>query len=146
MATNKIIKNNLSIRNGLFVDKRGSFWYKNDVLHREDGPAIELKNGNKHWFIEGKRHREDGPALIFFKTQKYFKEDLLHREDGPAINEGNFGSNIEEWYYKGQRHRLDGPAFINHYNKTKQWYYKGKYIKCSNKEEFNRLIKLIIFI
>ena len=31
--------------------------------HREDGPAVEYANGNKHWFLNGKRHREDGPAV-----------------------------------------------------------------------------------
>ena len=31
-------------------------------LHREDGPAIEYHNGNKHWYINGVRHRTDGPA------------------------------------------------------------------------------------
>ena len=32
-------------------------------LHREDGPAIEYANGNKHWYLNGKLHREDGPAI-----------------------------------------------------------------------------------
>jgi hypothetical protein len=34
------------------------------LLHREDGPALELTDGRKEWFIKGKRHRGDGPALI----------------------------------------------------------------------------------
>jgi hypothetical protein len=38
-------------------------WYKNDQLHREDGPAVEYPNGSKCWYKNGKRHREDGPAI-----------------------------------------------------------------------------------
>ena len=40
-------------------------WYINGVLHREDGPAIELKNGTKYWIIDGERHRLDGPACVY---------------------------------------------------------------------------------
>ena len=40
-------------------------WYKNGVLHREDGPAMELINEDKHWYINGERHREDGPAIEY---------------------------------------------------------------------------------
>jgi len=31
------------------------FWYFNDELHREDGPAIEEADGTKHWYYHGKR-------------------------------------------------------------------------------------------
>ena len=37
----------------------------NDLLHKEDGPAIEFANGTKSWYIHGKRHREDGPAMEY---------------------------------------------------------------------------------
>jgi hypothetical protein len=33
-------------------------------LHREDGPAIEWKDGRIEWFLFGKLHRVDGPAVI----------------------------------------------------------------------------------
>lgn len=39
------------------------YWLKNK-LHREDGPAIECKDGSKFWFQNGERHRTDGPAVI----------------------------------------------------------------------------------
>jgi hypothetical protein len=29
-------------------------WYKNEVLHREDGPAVEYANGNKQWYLNNK--------------------------------------------------------------------------------------------
>ena len=28
-------------------------WYKDGKLHREDGPAVELKNGLKEWYKDG---------------------------------------------------------------------------------------------
>ena len=36
-----------------------------NILHKEDGPAVEWKHGKKEWWINGKRHREDGPAIIY---------------------------------------------------------------------------------
>ena len=27
------------------------YWYKNDKLHRENGPAIEYFDGSKYWYI-----------------------------------------------------------------------------------------------
>jgi len=29
-------------------------WFKNGVIHRSDGPAMELKNGDKVWALNGK--------------------------------------------------------------------------------------------
>ena len=51
-------------------------WYKGDLLHRTDGPAVEKANGTKEWWVNGERHREDGPAV--------------ERRDG-----------TKEWWYKG---------------------------------------------
>ena len=28
-------------------------WYRNDKLHREDGPAIEYVDGTKEWWLNG---------------------------------------------------------------------------------------------
>ena len=30
------------------------YWYLNDRLHREDGPAVERANGYKYWYLNGK--------------------------------------------------------------------------------------------
>ena len=45
------------------VYKNRTVWYLNGKYHREDGPAIEYKNGDKAWWLNGNRHREDGPAI-----------------------------------------------------------------------------------
>ena len=69
------------------IDKHGNkFWYLNDKLHREDGPAVEYTNGIKEWWLNGKYHREDGPALEYANGDKFwYLNGKWHREDGPAI-------------------------------------------------------------
>ena len=32
-------------------DNGTKFWYLNDKLHREDGPACEYANGDKFWYL-----------------------------------------------------------------------------------------------
>jgi len=39
------------------------YWFLNDRLHREDGPAIELASGTTEWYLNDRLHREDGPAI-----------------------------------------------------------------------------------
>jgi len=52
------------MKNGKIIDELGDIhYYKDDVYHREDGPAVECANGSKFWWVDGKRHREDGPAM-----------------------------------------------------------------------------------
>ena len=46
------------------------FYYLNNLLHRDDGPAIELANGTKCWYKNGQRHRIDGPAIEHYNGNK----------------------------------------------------------------------------
>jgi len=84
-------------------------WYLNDVLHREDGPAIESADGTKSWYLNGERHREDGPAIEWASGDKFwYLNGKLHHEDGPAI-EWAYGTKF--WYLNGEEvteeeHRL----------------------------------------
>jgi len=73
--------------------------YLNDVLHREDGPAVERIDGSKEWHINGKLHREDGPAI-------------------------EYADETKEWYINGERHRTDGPA-VTWANGHKEWWWSG---------------------
>ena len=34
------------------------FWYKNDLLHREDGPAREYSSGKKEYWYNDKKYSE----------------------------------------------------------------------------------------
>jgi hypothetical protein len=51
------------------IDKYGDKFYHKDkemeILHREDGPAIEYSDGDKSWYLNGECHREDGPACEY---------------------------------------------------------------------------------
>jgi hypothetical protein len=69
------------------------FWYSdgtcsynycnNKILHRLDGPAVELADGNKAWYMDGKRHRLDGPAYEYADGSKqWWVEDKWINEEG----------------------------------------------------------------
>ena len=75
------------------IDKDGDKFYYSDkemeILHREDGPAVEYASGSKFsrkssWYLNGMRHREDGPACEwadgykewYLKGIEYSEEDF----------------------------------------------------------------------
>lgn len=66
------------MKNGLFIDRHCTRrWYKDDVLHRTDGPAIEYVDGSASWFVNGARHRVDGPAYIYLgKFQLWYYQGV----------------------------------------------------------------------
>jgi asparagine N-glycosylation enzyme membrane subunit Stt3 len=90
----------------------------NNLLHREDGPAIERYNGDKEWYIKGRLHRENGPAL-------------------------DLANGYKAWYKNGLPHRIDGPA--SEYYSVKSWWMNGIQISCKTQEEFERLMRLKAF-
>ena len=52
------------LKNGLVLDDCDTeYWYVDDILHRDDGPAIVQKDGFQAWFMHGQCHRIDGPAI-----------------------------------------------------------------------------------
>ena len=120
-------------------------YYLNGLLHREDGPAVEHKNGDYDWYLHGKKHREDGPATFYsYGITIWYQNDKMHREGGPAyIHKDYNGRYIKEFYLRGKLyciekacgdtfwyckkdtyHRLDGPA-VEIKNKYKAWYING---------------------
>ena len=46
----------------VFLNSHNVCFSKNNVPHRENGPAVIHINGDEEWYIDGYRHREDGPA------------------------------------------------------------------------------------
>jgi len=46
-------------------------WFKNGEIHKEDGPAIILENGDWQWWLNDQLHRIGGPA-VFVSTQHKF--------------------------------------------------------------------------
>jgi len=70
-------------------------------LHRDDGPAVEMANGDKYWYRNGRLHRDDGPAIETSGGSKYwYRNGRLHRDDGPAIELANGN---EYWCRNGKR-------------------------------------------
>ena len=102
-------------------DNGDVYWHnKEGHLHREDGPAVELAEGDKRWYINGQIHREDGPAMEYPDGAKSWHiNDQLHREDGPAIE---FANGSKSWYLKGFNYTQE------EYNK------KMNPVSCANKE------------
>ena len=107
------------------IDSNGTFWYKEgtNILHREDGPAVEHAEGTKEWWVNGKWHREDGPAVEHAEgTKEWWVDGKVHRLDGPAIE---YANGYKCWYLNGKPHREDGPA-VEHAEGTKEWWVDGE--------------------
>ena len=63
-------------KNGLHVDANGTKrWYKNGLLHRDDGPAVIWSDGRQEWWKDGNWHRDDGPAVICTSGTHYWYKD-----------------------------------------------------------------------
>ena len=117
-------KNTINDQAECIIKNGHETWIKNNMLHREDGPAVTHKDGHKEWFINGDRHRIDGPARVWLDgRQEWWVNGIRHREDGPAVINKDGG---EEWWMNGKLHREDGPACIRF--SFKFWYLNGKRI------------------
>ena len=57
------------------LDSRGmKAWYKNGVLHNENGPAVANANGRKEWWVEGVKLTEEEFDDYVFK--KFLRDSL----------------------------------------------------------------------
>ncbi len=76
-------------------------WYRCDLYHRDNGPAIEdYLAGTKIWYCRGQRHRDDGPAATYRGGDfTWFRHGMVHREDGPA----KVVNGRRSWYLNGKR-------------------------------------------
>ena len=91
---------------------------------------------------EGKIHRDNDPAIISPSCKEWLQNGSYHRLDGPAIENID---GYKEYYINGKRHRTDGPAVVYPIG-NKYWYYNDKLIPVDSQEEFEKYIKLIVFI
>ncbi len=74
--------------------------------------------------------------------QTYLDENgQLHKLDGPALI---YVNGDKSWYKHGRRHRIDGPAI--EWKKVVEWYFEGKKFVCSSQKEFEKHLKLILFL
>lgn len=101
-------------------------WYKDDQVHREDGPAVLKINGIQQWYKNGKLHNENGPATITGNqdgAQRWYINGELHREDGPAIKLENGET---RWYINGSLHRDGDLPAIERPDGTQEWWKNGE--------------------
>lgn len=124
-------------------------WYKNDKLHRDDGPANKMWHNNgrifyEEWFIDGKLHRNNGPSIqAWYKNGNQFyqwwhKSNLLERIDGPAVKQfyENGQDWCEYWCKDGEYHSLNNPAKrvwdINGNLTLEEWWKNGNLVQTPN--------------
>lgn len=110
-------------------------------LHRENGPALILKDGTEKWYCKGKLHRDLGPAAIHpHGLREWYQHGVRHRDTGPAFEMGpeehiwfqdgkmcmiDYADGTREWYKDaGCLHREHGPAII-HADGRQEWYKDG---------------------
>ena len=100
----------------------GVYYYKNNKLHRTDGPAKDCLSGDKYWYLNGKLHRKNGPAIVYSNGDRYwYLNGDLHRTDGPAVERS---SGHKEWWINGKCHRTDGHA-IEYASGSKEFWVDG---------------------
>lgn len=88
------------VKNGRYELTDKIEWYRNGLLHREDGPAVEYFSGTKFWYLDEVLHRESGPAIEYENgTKHWYIYGKHHREDGPAIE---FEDGGKHWYLNGE--------------------------------------------
>lgn len=67
------------MKNGKCVIHDGIAWYRENILHKEDGPAIEWADGTRAFFLNGNQLTEEEFSQWFEKktlqrkTKLYFK-------------------------------------------------------------------------
>jgi len=62
---------------------KSKFYYLNNNLHREDGPAVQYwyENGqlkSKHYYLNNNLHREDGPAYQYWYENGQLKSEFYY--------------------------------------------------------------------
>ena len=100
---------------------------KHTILHRDNGPAVEYKDGSGAWYKDNKLHRVGGPAITLLLTSGnpfYTMEITLHAGD-------------KAWYQNNYLHRTDGPAVERH-NGQKLWYINGNRLTLKEIEEIKK--------
>ncbi len=97
------------MKNGLITSYDSISWYKDDKLHREDGPAVIIFSGERIWYNHGKVHRIDGPAVEGtigdgnIILNKWYYYDIEYDESKHPFNvfrdEYDLQEEYEEWTF-----------------------------------------------
>jgi len=69
-------------------------WINSDnLLHREDGPALVYKNGTEHWYVNGVHHRDNGPASEYADGRR---EWWMNGERMPEVSRQSWWTTLAE--------------------------------------------------
>lgn len=99
-------------------------WYRDEKLHRDDGPALieyypSGKIYSEKWYQNGVLRKEISYWSNGSKKQEvwYNETGQLHRDDGPAVvmYSQNAAKIYEEWRKNGLIWKEDGPAVIEYF-------------------------------
>lgn len=109
-------------------------YYKDDKLHRVDGPA-EIYSGHGYlrscdrieiWYLNGEFHRDNGPSNISSKyidgkwvvvSENYMNNGQNHRADGPSeITYRDNGTIATETYMTNGKYRQGAPCHITYHD------------------------------
>lgn len=125
------------------IDRHGTqLWYKDDELHRVDGPAVIYTDGDIGWFIDGVGIRS---SQLYQQLAGLSDEDMLSlilkygspTKENPEYDEY---TNAQFWYNDYSKlHRTDGPAAI-YSSSIKFWYING--VKITSADEYQQLTSL----
>ena len=47
------------------------YWFLNDKLHREDGPAYEHHNGSKYWYLNDKQAHPESLVDLWLEREVF---------------------------------------------------------------------------
>jgi len=125
--------------NETHVDHNGiKWWYKDGILHREDGPAVEWPHGYQQWWCKGFFvGGGDKPDPVLWE-----RLTSVEANGGPLLNGHIVDTQGTHWWYRdGKHHREDGPAIVR-VDETKVWYFNDEWLG-KNTEGFWKLWDLL---
>lgn len=105
------------IKDGVHTDPRGWVYHiRNELLHREDGPAkFDPEGLEEHWYRNGRLSRDNGnlPTIIYDTGHlEFWDDDGDECEPDHPVRKIENVSVTTEYYSGGKLHRDGGPARI----------------------------------
>lgn len=120
------------------------YWYKNGVLHREDGPCLRKYDGDRiieeEWKINGVFHRIDGPANMYYDDYDYHN-DRPYPKAKKIVEFFIHGQRIDEYLKNSSREEIIYllESFMKTYDKKEIYGIAKDYCySCSNCQNCNK--------
>lgn len=106
-----MIKRSKPVPIKLSITKSGvRYWFKQNEISRDNGPAIVDLPDYRAWWLNGKPHRVGGPVYIWDDgLREWFKNGKRHNPSGPAIVYSN--GEVEYWV-KGRQYEEYEHMFV----------------------------------